>query len=97
MAVKVYVGKLPLSFCNVSGYVRTPASTLPLGEASVMVGVDITPESFTPTIVPLTVTRPPTRSLARITPSTTAVAISPSIVSVEFVSCPLVTLKSPNV
>jgi len=72
-AVKVYVGKSPLGLLSESGDVKAPV--FPPNDCSVTVGVAMTPESLTPTMVAVTVTLPPTKSEDLITPSTSAVPI----------------------
>lgn len=79
-----------------SGVVKWPERTFPLGEPIVTVGVEIAPESLTPTTVPLARICAPTKSLAFILPSTIAVPMLPSMLSVEFVSCPFDTVKRPK-
>lgn len=74
----------------------TPVPTFPVGVLIVTVGVAITPASVTPMIVPVTCIVPPTRSELLIVPSITAVAMLPSIVRVDCVSCPFATVKSPK-
>ena len=79
-----YVGKSPLGLLSESGEVNTPV--FPPSADNETDGFVIVPESLTPTIVPLIVTLPPTKSDDLMTPSTSAVPISPSALNVESVS-----------
>lgn len=57
----------------------------------------MTPESFTPIIVPVTSIEPPTKSDDFTIPSIVAVATFAFMFSVEEFSCPFVTVNSPKV
>ena len=70
--------------------------TFPEGVLIEIVGVEITPASDTPMIVPLTWIVPPTRSEDLIVPSIVATSMFALIVSVDCVSCPPVTVNRPK-